>query len=303
MAGVTLRSNWGTQLLLTFVTRIVENLEPELHFLSFGMRQDAPNGFNTIDFPRVNQFVNADVTTLSEGVNPTAVSWGSTSYQATQTQKGMVVQISDLLVRSSAIETVKNAAYEVRNAVARQLDSFAQLTVNASATATQIIYAGGKSSRASLAAGDTIDPTLITKAVTKLQAAKVHPIGGVYAGIIHPNVSGDLKSNTTVGGFLGFYTNPSDVREHKLGTFRGAAFLDSANVDKFISTVDVYPTTLLGQDAYGWGYFQAPQLEMVNSADSNNPLNLYTSIGMKATIGLTRLQEEKIVRIESAISA
>jgi N4-gp56 family major capsid protein len=212
----------------------------------------------------------------------------------------MVVQISDMLVSNSAVETVRNAALEVRNAVARQLDVLAQSTVCTSSTASQIIYAGGKSNRSALAAGDAIEPTLIMKAVTKLQSANAIKMGEVANGIIHPNVSGDLKANTTVGGYLGFYTNVEDVKKHSLGTFRGAAFLDSANVQPFTSNVAVYPTMILGSDPYGWGYFQAPTVEMVNSADSSNPLNLYTSIGMKAAIGLTRLQEEKMVRIESA---
>jgi hypothetical protein len=39
---------------------------------------------------------------------------------------------------------------------------------------------------------------------------------------------------------------------------------------------------------------------MVATPDSNNPLLLYNTIGMKATLAITRVQEEKIVRIESA---
>jgi hypothetical protein len=46
---------------------------------------------------------------------------------------------------------------------------------------------------------------------------------------------------------------------------------------------------------------------MVTTPDSNNPLNLYTSIGGKVTLGVTRFEDsvgtQRIIRVESAASA
>ncbi len=71
-------------------------------------------------------------------------------------------------------------------------------------------------------------------------------------------------------------------------------------------TVPVMPTTCLGEDSFGWGYFQEPQAMLVSSPDSNNPLNLYNSIGGKVTLGVTRFEDQpgyiRIARVESAIS-
>lgn len=300
--AVTARSDWSAELLINYVSRIVTNLEPKLYFLAFGRKDTIPSGFNTLAVPKVNAFTAANVSTISsEGTNPTEVTWGSSAYTASPTQKGLVVKISDMLTRNSAVETIRNAATEVRNAVARSLDNLAQTTVNGSATSAQIVYAGGKVARTGLAAGDAFEPTLITKAVGKLQAASVEPEdGNFYAGVIHPNVSTDIKQNTTVGGFLGFYKSAADIQEGKLGDLRGVRFLESGNVQTFSSNVTVYPTTIFGKDAYVWGWYQMPTPIMVSEADSNNPLALYETVGMKASLAITRVQEEKIVRVESA---
>src|SRR3990167_8000258 len=59
------------------------------------------------------------VAAITEGTNPTAITWGATSYSSGPAQYGILVQISDLLVRNSAIETIDDASMQVRNALAR----------------------------------------------------------------------------------------------------------------------------------------------------------------------------------------
>lgn len=298
--AITTRTNWATELLTNYITRQVSNLEPLLHFLSFGLRQDPPQGNDRLTFPRVNRFTAANVSTLTEGTNPTTVAWGSVVNTVGPTQFGLSVRVSDLLVRNSAIEVVQNCVREVRLALARRLDEAAQTVVNAG---TGVILAAGRAARVNLVAGDNITPDLIVRAVGRLRRENVNPVGGTYYPcIMHPNVATDLMLNTTAGGYIpvGVYTQPADLKEGKLGEFRGARVLQSANVATFASTVTVFPTTLFGDEPYGWGYFQQPTPILVTQPDSSNQLNLHQTIGAKATIGITRLQEEKIVRIESA---
>ena len=115
-------------------------------------------------------------------------------------------------------------------------------------------------------------------------------------------------SNSSTGSFVdvGRYTNVEDLKLGKLGGFRGVRYLESAWQNYYNSTVPVIPTTLVGQDSFGWGYSQEPQAILTTSADSNNPLNLYSSIGGKVTLGVTRFNEQngapRIIRIESAFT-
>lgn len=249
------------------------------------------------------------VAAITEGTNPTSITWGATSFSSGPAQYGILVAVSDLLVRNSAIEVIDNATREVRNSLARMVDTVIQTVVNAGSNG--IIYSGGKTSRTTLGAGDLITQADMIKGVSYLRssnAAGLKDFGGYYTAIIHPAVASDLMSNTATGSFVdvGRYTNVSDLKEGKLGGFRGVRYMESAWQNYYNSTVPVIPTTLIGKDSFGWGYFQEPQAILTTSADSNNPLNLYSSIGGKVTLGVTRFNDTpgapRIVRIESAFS-
>lgn len=251
------------------------------------------------------------VAAITEGTNPTAVTWGATSYGTGPFQFGILVQVSDMLVHNSAIEVVDACTSQVRNALARLVDTTLQTVVNSGVNG--VIYAGGKTSRTGLGAGDLCTQTEMTKAYRNLasaNAAGLQPYDGkYYVAVIHPYVEADLLSNTGSGGFVdvGRYTSVDDLRAGALGDFRGIRYLRSAWQNVFNSTTTVFPTTVLGQDSFGWGYFQQPTPILVTTPDSNNPLNLYTSIGGKVTLGATRFEDtvgtQRIVRVESAASA
>lgn len=251
------------------------------------------------------------VAAITEGTNPTAITWGATSYGSGPFQYGILVQVSDLLVHNSAIEVVDDCTGEVTRALARMVDTVVQTVVNAGSNG--VIYAGGKTSRSTLAAGDTCTQLEMTKAYRNLAAsngAGLKPFEGkYYAAVIHPFVEADLLTNSNAGSFVdvGRYTSVDDLRAGALGDFRGIRYLRSAYQNYYNSTVPVFPTTVVGNESFGWGYFQQPTPILVTTPDSNNPLNLFTSIGGKVTLGVTRFEDTvgtyRIVRVESAASS
>ncbi len=250
------------------------------------------------------------VAAITEGTNPTAVTWGATAYSTGPAQYGILVSVTDLLVHNSAIEVIDSASRQVRNALARLVDTVIQAVVNSGTNG--VIYAGGKTSRTALGAGDTFTQTEAGRAYKMLasaNAAGVTPFSGnYYAAVIHPQVEGDFMASTSTGGFtdVGRYTSVDDLRAGAVGDFRGVRYLRSAYVNFFNSTVPVFPTTFVGDMSFGWGFFQQPTAIMVTTPDSNNPLNLYNSISGKVTLGVTRFEDtvstQRIQRCESAIS-
>src|SRR3990167_11412310 len=86
------------------------------------------------------------VAAITEGTNPTAITWGANAFVSGPGQYGILVAVSDLLVRNSAIEVVDDATMQVRNALARLVDTVLQTVVNAGTNG--VIYAGGKTARA-----------------------------------------------------------------------------------------------------------------------------------------------------------
>ena len=251
------------------------------------------------------------VAAITEGTNPSAITWGATAFSTGPAQYGVLVEVSDLLVQNSAIEVVQSATEQVRNALARLVDTAIQTVVNAGTNG--VIYAGSKTTRAGLAAGDLLTQTEMTKAYRNLassNAAGLMPFAeGYYAAVIHPFPEADLMNNTQTGAFsdVGRYTSVDDLRKGALGDFRGIRYLRSAHQNYFNSTVNVFPTTVVGENSFGWGYFQEPTPILVERADSNNPLALYKSIGGKVTLGATRFEDkvgtQRIIRVESAASA
>lgn len=251
------------------------------------------------------------VVAIAEGTNPTSVTWGATAFSSGPAQYGILVTISDLLVHNSAIETVDACTSHVRNALARLVDTALQTVVNAGAQG--VIYGGNKTARADLAAGDLLTQTEMTRAYRNLassNAAGLKPFdGSYYAAVIHPWPESDLMSNSQTGAFVdvGRYTSVDDLKKGAMGDFRGIRYLRSAWQNYFNSTVAVFPTTVIGQDSFGWGYFQEPTPILVTTPDSGNPLNLYTSIGGKVTLGVTRFEDSigtiRIARVETAVSS
>ena len=251
------------------------------------------------------------VAAITEGTNPTSVTWGATSFATGPAQYGILVAVSDLLVRNSAIEVIDNATKEVRNSLARIVDTIIQTVVNAGSNG--VIYAGGKTTRAGLAAGDLITQANMVTAVSRLRssnAAGLKPMdGGYYVAMIHPATASDLMSNTATGSYIdvGRYTSVEDLKAGKLGGFRGVRYMETAWQNFYNSTVPVIPVTLIGQESFGWGYFQEPQAILTTTPDSNNPLNLYSSIGGKVTLGVTLFNDTlgapRVVRVESAFTA
>jgi N4-gp56 family major capsid protein len=251
------------------------------------------------------------VAAITEGTNPTSITWGANAFVSGPGQYGILVAVSDLLVRNSAIEVVDDATMQVRNALARLVDTVLQTVVNAGTHG--VIYAGGKTSRATLAAGDTAAISDVVRGVTWLRssnAAGLKPFeGSYYVAMILPAVMGDLMNNTGSGSWVDMarYSDVQGVKEGKMGTFRGVRFLEYPYQNFYNSTVPVSPITLLGERSFGWGYFQQPQAILVTTADSNNPLNLYKSIAGKVTLGATRFEDflgyVRIVRIENAFTS
>jgi len=251
------------------------------------------------------------VAAITEGTNPSAVTWGATSYSSGPAQYGILVEVSDLLVHGSAIEVVDSASRQVRNSLARLVDTIIQTVVNSGSNG--VIYSGNNTARTGIAAGDTLTQSDMQKAYRNLAASNAAGLapfeGKYYVAVIHPFAENDLMTNSASGSFqdVGRYTSVDDLRAGALGDFRGIRYLRSAYQNYFNSTVNVFPTTVLGDQSFGWGYFQQPTPIMRSTPDSNDPLNLYTSIGGKVTLGVTRFEDsvgtQRIQRVESAVSS
>lgn len=311
--AVTTTSQLAADTLINYVTSEIKVLEPVLMFTKLGVRKDVPKGWNQLTFPQGNLITTGSVSTISsQGVNPSVTTWGTTAYSAGETQYGLIIQISDIAMRNSAFELMSSAVLNVKNALARQIDVSIQSTISAG---TNVGYAGGKTSRAALTAGDLISVGDYTEGIGLLrvasdgsQAAGLQPfIDGKYAVIMDPKVEQDFMNNTSAGAWMDLsrYDQTKRLEYGKVDGFRGGVVMTTANLTTFTGSASlvVYPTYFFGLESFGWGYFQQPEPVIISTPDSNNVLNLFTSIGAKASLASTLFTQQRVYRLESARSS
>jgi N4-gp56 family major capsid protein len=289
---------------------VIESLQPNLYFEQFGTIVGVPQGNYTSRFFTFNRIATSSVTTLTEGTPPTSIAVSVNAIDTTPTQYGVNVELSDLVALTSVFDLINTTLSEVGKAMARKIDEVIQTVVNAG---TNVIYAGNKTSRSALAAGDLFDADLIRKAAARLRknaAPEFTNKGGGYVAITTPEVVFDLKSNTSVGQWIDMhkYAAPENLFNGEVGSMDGVRIVQSPNVVTFSSTVTVHPTTFIAADAYRISYWLANKVNTyVLPPESNlsvsNPLGQQGSVGAKTNIGVARTQEERLVRVESAASA
>jgi len=288
-----------------FDTRVIESLQPNLYFEQFGEVQNVPQGNYTSRFFTFNPVATSDVVTLTEGTGPTPIAVSVNGVDVTPTQYGVSVEMTDLVVLTSAFELTNYTLSEVGKAMARKIDTVIQSVVNAG---TNVIYAGSATSRATIGASDLLTAGLIRKAAQKLRknSAPEFP-GGGYVAVAHPDAIYDLTGESGTGSWIDVhkYAQPQNIFNGELGSLLGVRLVQSPNVQTFSSTVTVYPTTVLGAGAYRIAYWLAGKVNSYvylpeQAVSISNQLGQKGWVGAKTNIGVARTQEERIVRIESA---
>ena len=285
---------------------VLKNLEPELFFAKYGQKSTTPNGYLTVSWARIDQLTRTIAqATLTEGVTPTDVDQTVTVVQATPVQYGIGVVMSDLLLKTTPVrDLVPRVGKNIADNMMRIIDKVIQAQL---ITGTNVIYANGRANRAALIAGDVVTGSDIGKANTKLRSLNANPISmGCYVGIFHSFVAGDIR-NTSAGFWLeaNKYTTNETILNGEVGKLNGIRILETSNIDTVSSGVTVYPSYILGMDAYGVSDWQ--QMETfykdLGSAGTADFLNQRATAGAKVSFAAKILDNNAFLRIESAATA
>lgn len=281
---------------------VLKNLEPELFFAKYGQKSTTPNGYLTVSWARIDQLTRTIAqATLTEGVTPTEVDQTVTVVQATPVQYGMGVVMSDLLLKTTPVrDLVPKIGKNIAQNMMRIIDKVIQAQL---ITGTNVIYANGKASRAALAANDVVTGVELANATTKLRSLNAEPISmGCYIGIVHSFVAGNIR-NTASGLWMeaNKYTTNESILNGETGKLAGVRILETSNIDTVSSTITVYPSYILGMDAYGVSDWQ--QMEMfykdLGSSGTADFLNQRATAGAKVSFAAKILDNNAFLRIES----
>jgi N4-gp56 family major capsid protein len=295
----------------TFYDRVLlERALPNLVHAQFGQERPIPrNGGKTIEFRRFASLGKA-ITALTEGVTPAGQALSVSAITASIAQYGGFVEGSDLL-DLTAIDPILTETAQLNGEQAGQ--SLDTIVRDILAAGTTVQYANGRTSRATVAAGDNLTVTEVRKAVRTLKANNARPAGGGdFVAIVHPYSTFDLQSDTKWEA-AAQYAGSQQIFSGEIGRLYGVRFVESTEAVVFPDSgagtpaIDVYGTLVLGANAYGIIPLTGAGLEFifkpVGSAGSADPLNQRWTAGWKAAQTARILQDLYMVRIEHAVSA
>lgn len=287
----------------------IRNFERALFFKQTGKIVSLPFGMNKYTFPTVDNKDGA-AALLTEGVTPSETAFTLTNVEVTLAQYGSFALLSDVVLTDSPVNAVQEAAFELGRDLANKADQVIQAAIDAG---TNVIYGGTATSRVTVAATDIITAAKLAEAVSKLKSNDAPFFDGEsYVAIMHPDVAYDLQQESGTGTFIDLnkYTD-SQVRKPlkgEMGMLFGARVVASSNVQFFadggVTTTDVYPTYVVGRDAYATVMSGGMEtfINGLGSAGTADPLNQRLSVGGKVRLASAILKEEAMYRIETASS-
>jgi len=283
--------------------KVLENFEPNVEFYAMGEKPTFEDGYNTVSWAKFSQLnVTGATATLSDGVTPADTAFNASVVSASPSEYGLYVNLSSMLLDTSAINFIQGASVEIGSNMARIIDNLVQDEVM---TGTNVRYSGDATDRASIGADDTLDGEDLIGAYTQLDADNAPKFEWYYVAIVHPHCIYDLKKDSSVTGFIetNKYVTPEKMIKGEIGAINGCRIVVSSNVNTFTSTTTVYPTLVVGRGAYwvptlnGLKTFITPR-----TASDSDPLAQRVKVGAKIAFVAKKLQEWAMTRIESATS-
>lgn len=260
--------------------------------------------------------LNRAITPLTEGEEITPVALSDSNKTVTLAEYGNAVVTSAKLRGQSFMNVDADAANIVGYNMANSMD---QIVHDLLVAGTNVAYAGDATSRVTVDATDNLDAADVRKQVAALRSASVATFtGGSYLGMIHPDVSYDLRDDTAVTDIIQFQIRQDSaaIRAGSIGTFGGVEFIETSRLGLGLdsttwadsgasSTVDVYPTMIVGKQGMAKAHSRAAGFGE-NPSIVNGPvtdiLRRFQPVGWYHLVGYNRFREAALRRIESSSS-
>jgi len=293
----------------TFYDRqLLTRTVPKLLHANFGQTKTIPaHGGRIIEFRKFSGLAVA-TTPLTEGALFTNLKdLTVTATTATVAQYGDAVGFSDIVSTTTIDPLLKETTDILAEQAAETIDELVRDTIIAGTT---IFYAGGRTSRVTLAAGDIITVADVVNIAMQMQLNRARQINGEWQAITHPRVIFDLQ-RTAEWRDAQNYHQTNRPFDGSIGSLYGVRFWVTDKAKVFADAgvggvVDVYTMLVLGAEAFGVVNLAGHNLQTVfkplGSAGTADPLNQQSSMGWKVTFGVKRLQEAFMLRYECSTS-
>ena len=228
--------------------------------------------------------------TLTEAAAPAEYDLTVTTESFVPKQYGKVLKISDLAQLDSPHDLISIASERLARAATESMDNIIRDVIN---QGTNVRYAAGRASRATVASTDKLTGLEIKQTVAKMKAANIPTFAdGFYRAIIHPSVEFDLLTDTSTNGFLEAtkYTKSLDLLNGEIGAYAGVRFMVSPSAKTYTGGVGgaltIHSSFFFGPDAYIVGDSQTLQSYFVApGGDHGDPIAQVATLGFKMRFG------------------
>lgn len=296
-----MQTYYNRQLLRTF--------EPKLVHLQFGDEYVLPPNSGKVMNLRKLIPVETNTSELTEGNPGEGVMLSETEVTMEIKQYGDYARCSDLLDMVHMDMNIMRRVDMFGDAGARSVDALVREEL---AKCTNVIYAGGKSSRSALTAEDKLTTKELRRAVKILKKAHAQTFNGWYIAIVGPDTIYDLQDDEMFVS-VAKYQDKEAVYTGEVGRLYGVRLVETTEAKIFegagASSADVASIIVLGKYAYGYTGLKGvgkPRVivKPVGSAGTDDPLDQISTVGWKIDgFGVKMLQSEYAVRIETGFTA
>lgn len=264
------------------------------------------NSGKTVYFNRMTPLAVA-TTPLTEATNPSDVDMTSTIVSATVAEYGNWTKVGSLYETTSIdVGLREHVDVHAQNA-GETIDTLIKNELDGGGTA-QVVNSLAVSA---VTATDIIDGYEVRKAVLTLKKNKAMPFeNGYFRAIVPVSVAQDLRGDSEwLDAYR--YTNTENIQNGLLGRLHGVEFFETNNetvaADDGSGNVDIYTTYVFGANAYGMvdiGSDSEPKIiyKRPSDSDTSNPLNMFSTVGWKASFVAKVLNSAWLIELKTASS-
>lgn len=303
-------SNLSATMQTYYDRKMIMDMKPRLLHYQYGQKRALPRGEGSVvSFRKWTPFP-AVTTALTEGVTPNGQDLKMTAVTAPVKQYGGYVSVSDMLDLTALDPVINDSVELMANQGALSID---HLTRTELLTGTNVIYAGGKTTRGGLTASDKLTTLELRKAVRLLKHNKAPQFlrggKGYYIAIVGPDAIYDLQSDA-LWQDVSKYQDSEQIYSGEIGRLFGCIVVETPEAATYAAEgagPGIAATLIFGKDAYGVIDIEGQNVRAIvkpaGSAGTADPLEQVSTVGWKADgFAAKILQNAWLVRVESAIS-
>ncbi len=306
-------ANLSAEMKTFYDMTLIDEASANLVHDQFGQKRPIPQGSGKkIEFRKYAPLAKA-TTPLTEGVTPDGKALSVSTVEATVSQFGDFVHLTDMLDMTAIDNNVLEATKLLGRQSGLTLDSITRDILQAGTNVTYCPKVSAEGTETEVTTRSGLDLTsqltvkVIMQVVAKLRAQNAPTINGKYVAIVHPYVAYDLMRDPEwIDAHK--YTNTTNLYEGEIGEIAGVRFVQTteAKIYKNGSTA-VFGTLIFGEGAYGVTEITGGGLQtfvkQLGSGGTSDPLNQRSTVGWKATKTAEILIPNYIVRVESCSAA